>query len=144
MSAITYLRSAVLLPIVLPFLVVALKVALLLVGVTLPVRIDGLVSLPVAALVSLGPLYILVIGALLIYLRHRSVAAHVTAALAAPLLMALALPAFLWIVGVPRPELLATWWDFGRMCLWVGYGYVALVLVGLGLSEGMGWVHGTA
>ncbi|MCL4813274.1 MAG: hypothetical protein KJ061_12340 [Vicinamibacteraceae bacterium] len=141
MSPVAYLRSAVLLPIVLPILLVGFKLALWLAGLMLPATVDGFVSLPVAALLVFGPLYVLVAGALLVALRHGSVTAHIVAALAAPLLMALLMPPFLWLVGLRGPELASSWREFGVMCLWVGYAYVAVVLAGLALADQIGWVR---
>ena len=111
-------------------------------GLTLPSWLEGPLGLVVAALLYFGVPYVVFMVSLLWILRTASVAAHVWAAVLAPVVMALVVvPGFLWVVGIRGVELRESWSLFAKLSLEIGCAYVAVALVGLLLGLRVGFVR---
>lgn len=139
-TPVWYLRLATLLPLLLPFPMQAVLRGSALVGARVPDWFGNATMMAGMGLVLFGPVYVIVVGGILLILRRRSWRAHAVAALAAPWLMVMGVGVFqaaadrttgIW------PHMLR----YATECLIVGYGYVGLALVGLLILQLAGWVR---
>jgi hypothetical protein len=128
-----------------PLGAIALEFVLWPLGVRLPNWIQAPLDVSVAAVLYFGVPYIVLMGSLLWALKAASMAAHVWAAVLAPVLMAaVATPAFLWVLGIRGVEFWDSWRFYGTFCLGVGFTYVACALCLLWIGLKVGFLRRTA
>lgn len=143
--AVSYLRGMTLLPVVFPLVTIALEFLMWPLGLKLPRWIEEPLGVAVAGLLYFGVPYVVLMGSLLWGLRGASMAAHVWAAVLAPVLMAFVVtPVFLWILGIRGAELWESWKGFAMLCLKVGFAYVGCALGFLLVGLKVGFLRRTA
>jgi hypothetical protein len=130
LTKVQYLRLATGLPLVLPIPFVVLLVLQDPRGVRVPEWVGNPIALSVDALFLFGPIYIVLVAAILFALRNRSWRAHAVAAVVAPWLMIVAAGAT-YAIGDRDTTVWEAMKFWAADCLKVGYAYVAITFVGM-------------
>lgn len=138
LTRVEYFRVATLLPIVMPFPLGAILIGSALIGVRLPDWFGNAAVLAAMGMFLFAPVYVLLMGAVLLALRRCSWRQHALLAVVAPLLMLLTVGAFSTALDrhISLRAAIQTW---AEPCLTLGYSYVVLTFLGFVALHRAGW-----